>query len=288
MPLNGLAANLRCPLCHREIEIAAKQATCRGCREVFPIADDQIYFSGTPEQSEGSSHDILFRLKAWLKHQPTLFRLAYLLQPALAVGQGPDAIVSPANPHPTYLNLGSGAPLYWKAGGIPMVQVDLHPYPGVDLVCDAGRLPYADNSVDGIYNESLMEHVPEPARIVEEVRRILKPGGHAYFVLPQIAPFHAAPHDYTRWTIPGGKELLKNFKLEECGVRHGPVSAWLWQTQELIATALSFGQAKIYAVILMVLMAATFPIKYLDLLMARWPDADRVALTLYFLVRKES
>jgi SAM-dependent methyltransferase len=134
----------------------------------------------------------------------------------------------------------------------------------------------------------LLEHVPDPDSIVREVYRVLKPGGKAYFVLPQIAPFHAAPHDYTRWTIPGGKRLLSSFILEKSGVRHGPVSAWLWQTQETIATLLSFGQAKIYAAFLMVLMISTFPIKYLDYLAAYAPDADRVALTLYFLVRKET
>lgn len=284
----SIAKKLSCPHCHGRLDQKTDAFICGRCDRLFPVVNDQVFFDGSPEVSKETSIDLIFRFKSWLKVRPFLFRMAYLAQPAFAVGKGPSEIDSSTQPDPLYLNLGSGAPLYWKAGRTPMIQVDLHAYLGVDLVCDAGRLPFAEGSVDGIYNESLMEHVPDPASIVREVHRVLKPGGKAYFVLPQIAPFHAAPHDFMRWTIPGGKILLSSFALEKCGVRHGPISAWLWQTQETIATLVSFGQSKIYATVLMVLMILTFPIKFLDLIAAYAPDADRVALTLYFLVRKET
>lgn len=38
-------------------------------------------------------------------------------------------------------------------------------------------LPYDDNSVDVVYTHMTLLHVPSPVRVIEEARRILKPGG---------------------------------------------------------------------------------------------------------------
>lgn len=38
-------------------------------------------------------------------------------------------------------------------------------------------LPYGDAECDGVYCISVLEHIPEPRRTVEEIHRILKPGG---------------------------------------------------------------------------------------------------------------
>ena len=260
---------------------------CEACGRDYPFSEGRIFFDGLPENLEGDSDDIVFLVKHWLKRRPMLFRIAYFLQPALAIGKGPDAIAQSGVTNPIYLNLGSGTPLYWKAGVTPLIQVDLHPYPGVDLVCDGTRLPFRDNDVDGVYNESLLEHTPDPEAIVNEVLRVLKPLGKANFILPQVAPFHSAPHDYTRWTVTGGQKLLKRFDYLESGVRQGPISAWLWQTQEIIAIVFSFGVPSLYAAGLMLATVATFPIKYLDWLVGRLPGASRIALTLYFVVRKK-
>lgn len=287
--MNKLAlfrAALVCPACRQTLADHSTHLTCERCQKRYPIDHATVYFVGDPKNQEDLSNDVLYRLKAFLKSRSWLFRLAYWFQPALAIGTGPESIAEPANPSGLYLNLGSGSPLYTHVKGVPLIQVDLHPYPGVDIVCDASRLPFADNGIDGICNESLMEHTPDPAAIVTEAHRVLKSGARAYFVLPQVAPFHATPYDYHRWTRSGGLGLLKSFDSLATGVRHGPVSAWLWLTQELIATLLSFGYAPLYAFWTIAAMVTTFPIKWIDALAARLPGAERCALTLYFLVGK--
>lgn len=46
-------------------------------------------------------------------------------------------------------------------------------------VLDAGRLPFRDDAFDAVVMAFMLFHVPEPDRALEEVRRVLTPGGLA-------------------------------------------------------------------------------------------------------------
>jgi SAM-dependent methyltransferase len=47
------------------------------------------------------------------------------------------------------------------------------------FVADAESLPFADASFDLVYSWGVLHHTPETARAIEQVRRVLRPGGTA-------------------------------------------------------------------------------------------------------------
>jgi SAM-dependent methyltransferase len=58
------------------------------------------------------------------------------------------------------------------------VGVDVHPWDGVDVVVeDPARLPFADGEFDTASIVAALNHIPNRADTLHEVRRVLKPGG---------------------------------------------------------------------------------------------------------------
>jgi SAM-dependent methyltransferase len=156
----------------------------------------------------------------------------------------------------------------------------------VDLVCDIHALPFKDNCIDAIMSIAVLEHVREPAIVLKEICRVLKPGGRVFSVIPFMQPFHASPYDYQRYTLPGIEFLHRDFQKVESGVYSGPVSGALWSVQEAMASILSCGSEKLRNLLAIGLMLLTWPIKFLDLLAMRLPTAKNVASNFYFYGRK--
>lgn len=59
------------------------------------------------------------------------------------------------------------------------IGIDLMEFPGVDYVCDLNKgMTFLDsNSVDEIYSHHFLEHLDDLPTFMEEVHRVLKPGG---------------------------------------------------------------------------------------------------------------
>jgi len=222
----------------------------------------------------------LNRLKNRLRTHPWLYEfLTVVCSPAMPTGKNSKALLNRMQPDAVILNLGSGT----KRISSSIVNVDLFPFAGVDVVADVTRLPFKDNSIDGIISEAALEHVRHCCAAFDEMRRVLKEGGYLYLVVPFIVGYHPSPNDYRRWTVPGIMEDLPGFRVIESRIRGGPTSALLWIFQEWLAMALSFNIAPLYVVIWIGLMALTFPIKLLDLLLSRYSMAWKIAATFYYL-----
>jgi ubiquinone/menaquinone biosynthesis C-methylase UbiE len=51
-------------------------------------------------------------------------------------------------------------------------------------VGDAHRLEFKSNEFDAVYSLEVLEHVQDPKKVLKEVKRVLKKGGHAVFLVP--------------------------------------------------------------------------------------------------------
>jgi SAM-dependent methyltransferase len=80
----------------------------------------------------------------------------------------------------------------------------------VDVVYGDGcALGIASNTCDTVLNIQVLEHVFEPILMVKEIGRVLRPGGHAIFLIPQTSTMHLAPNfhqNFSRFWIQGAME----------------------------------------------------------------------------------
>lgn len=110
-----------------------------------------------------------------------------------------------------------------------LTNLNIGPFPNVDIVGDAHELPYADESVSAIHSEAVFEHLGDPNKAAAECARILKPGGRAYIATPFLQAYHGYPHHYQNFTITGHTLLFERAGLTviDKGVQVGPTYAML-------------------------------------------------------------
>ncbi|MBA4317337.1 MAG: hypothetical protein C0412_02950 [Flavobacterium sp.] len=106
-----------------------------------------------------------------------------------------------------------------------ITNLNIGPFPNVDVVGDAHNLPYADESVDFIHSEAVFEHLYNPLKAAQEMYRVLKKGKSAYVCTPFMQAYHGYPHHYQNYTITGHQQLFKSvgFSIVEAGPSTGPV-----------------------------------------------------------------
>ena len=57
--------------------------------------------------------------------------------------------------------------------------------PIADVKADICNLPFADNSYDVILCNHVLEHIPDDTKAMQELYRVMKPGGYGIFQIPQ-------------------------------------------------------------------------------------------------------
>ena len=82
-------------------------------------------------------------------------------------------------------------------------------YSDLDAVSNLVNMPFAENTFDLVLCNQVLEHVAEPSLVLEEITRILKPGGKMILSVPQSWHQHQKPHDYYRYTSFGVRYLIE-------------------------------------------------------------------------------
>lgn len=79
-----------------------------------------------------------------------------------------------------------------------------------DLHGSIDALPVEDDSFDVVLCLQVLEHVPDPAAAVRELRRVVRPGGRVLASTHGVYPFHPNPDDLWRWTHSGLERLFRD------------------------------------------------------------------------------
>jgi SAM-dependent methyltransferase len=114
--------------------------------------------------------------------------------------------------------------------GVEYRTLDVSEATGPDIVGDIHELPFESGSVDAFLCRSVLEHVASPPKAVEEMWRVLKPGGQLFLTVPSIYPYHARKGpagypDFWRFFEDTLRMLLEPFAEVEVGRSGGPARA---------------------------------------------------------------
>lgn len=180
------------------------------------------------------SRQSMWRLRAYMRRRISITlpsRLAALLpqairsrvalpEPGNATGQWLRAVMIPdtrrafESLNPAALHVAEISGDLWTQ--LPWASRAQFDFPEFDLCAPPDSLP---GPFDLVICEQVLEHVPDPLKAVETLRRLCKPDGYVYVSTPFLVRLHDWPGDYWRFTPDGLALLLRARGLEPLWVR---------------------------------------------------------------------
>ena len=115
------------------------------------------------------------------------------------------------NPTEKILDIGCGIN---KTPGA--IGIDIDPKSHAAIIHDLNKYPYPieSNSFDKVFAKHIIEHLNDPGKFIEEIHRILKPGGTAFFETPHFS-------SYVAYSEPQHKFFFSYFMFTNL-IRHLP------------------------------------------------------------------
>lgn len=79
----------------------------------------------------------------------------------------------------------------------------------VDVICPVTDLKFSDSIFDSVLCTQVLEHVYEHDKMIQEIYRVLKPGGTLILTVPFSWELHEEPYDFFRYTKHALKQLFE-------------------------------------------------------------------------------
>jgi SAM-dependent methyltransferase len=176
---------LRCPDCRAELVEAGEGQSCSACSREYPDRHGALDFLSRETAGEFGA-DETENISGW-EYDPKILEL---------IRDRPDGL---------FLDCGAGLR---RADRPNVVHFEIVRYSSTDVVGVAEKLPFADQSFDGVFSVAVLEHVQDPFRCARELMRVLKPGGVLFAAVPFLQPLHGYPHHYYNMTMAGVRRLF--------------------------------------------------------------------------------
>jgi SAM-dependent methyltransferase len=264
-----------CPLCHGALEWR-DDVRCAGCRTPFPVVDGMPRFTG-PDHHPVHADEFQAALMSNASLTAQAFNLGRkVISSEYMPRDHVREFLRDVRPGETVVELGSGN----RRLSADVINLDLFPFANVDLVAEAERTPIRSGSVDRVVLDTVLEHVPEPQKVVDEIFRILRPGGRVVCLAPFIFPYHAYPRHYFNMSRDGLEFLFRRFSHCTVETNMGPTTAIVNLVSEYAGIALSENNRLLYSIGKGITLLLLFVLKYVDALWVRAPRSRNIASVL--------
>jgi ubiquinone/menaquinone biosynthesis C-methylase UbiE len=126
----------------------------------------------------------IFRFNSYNRHQ-------WMAKMAKTIPAGSDVLDAGAGTGP-YRNFFSHC--NYKTQDFCETPSTMGKYTPMDYVCDITNIPVPNGSFDVIICSEVLEHVPEPIKVIKEFSRILRQGGRLFLTAPLGCGIHQEPY----------------------------------------------------------------------------------------------
>lgn len=273
---------IACPYCNGTLGHLEYSLECSKCHKEFPIRDGIPNFLNMDIEETADS-----QFQADRMFESTLTAKIHnfgkkLINSEYAPSDHVRRFLQSNGPEKTIVELGSGNRRLRE----DIVNVDMFPFPNVDLMANVSKTPFRPASIDAVILDTVLEHVPAPEAVVLEVHRILKRGGRVLCLAPWIFPYHGYPKNYFNISSDGLEYLFRDFS--ECSIEMhmGPTSALTNLLSEYFAVALSGKHKIVYSFFKGLTLLPIFFLKYLDRLWVHSEKTKRLAAVLCACAKK--
>ncbi len=181
--------------------------------------------------------------------------------------------------------IGKGMEDIFKNANVEFIHTDVSYTDISRIICDGHDLPFKDGTVDGVIVQAVLEHVVDPYRCVDEVRRVLKEGGVVYGETPFMQQVHGGAYDFTRFTWLGHRRLFRTFEEIESGTCCGPGMALAWSWDYFFRSFAKGGKTQ--KILHLFSIFTSFYWKYFDKILKNKPNSIDASSGNYFIGRKK-
>ena len=146
--------------------------------------------------------------------------------------------------------------------------------------------PSAQIPLDFVVCVSVLEYVRHPVAVLDEVFRVLKPGGLLYLSVPFVFRYAPDPDDLYRFSVRGIEVLCASFEKVQSGYNRGPASTMSDLLVHFNAILFCFNNRRVYNLLVDLFQWGLFWIKYMDRRIGNYDMAHIIHDGAFFLGRK--